>query len=264
MIDQWTHFETSILSTRSALKQKILLGFQKGPLEKAMEEGSWLLLDEINLASSDLLELITPVLLSHSSNCHPDFRLFAAMNPAGDAGKTDLPKSIRARFSEIWVDQPDGGEALLHIVQSYLPPVSALETAVIAEICTVYTNLKSAKDLFDGAGRRPLYSLRTLIRCLRFVCETKSILGIRNAVREGFEMAFTTMLEISSKNTVFELLSRHFGKRQKMKVIGGVKVSDFWLSRCVSYYLLVCTVLTFSVDSHPKQWQTQSISLLRR
>lgn len=36
---------------------------------------------------------------------HPDFRLFAAMNPATDAGKKDLPPALRARFTEVggWV-----------------------------------------------------------------------------------------------------------------------------------------------------------------
>lgn len=32
---------------------------------------------------------------------HPDFRLFAAMNPANDAGKKDLPPALRARFTEV-------------------------------------------------------------------------------------------------------------------------------------------------------------------
>jgi midasin len=28
---------------------------------------------------------------------HPDFRIFAAMNPATDAGKKDLPSTLRSR-----------------------------------------------------------------------------------------------------------------------------------------------------------------------
>ena len=32
---------------------------------------------------------------------HPEFRLFAAMNPATDAGKKDLPPALRARFTEV-------------------------------------------------------------------------------------------------------------------------------------------------------------------
>ena len=32
---------------------------------------------------------------------HPNFRLFAAMNPATDVGKKDLPPAVRTRFTEV-------------------------------------------------------------------------------------------------------------------------------------------------------------------
>ncbi len=34
---------------------------------------------------------------------HPNFRLLAAMNPATDAGKRDLPAPLRNRFTEVSV-----------------------------------------------------------------------------------------------------------------------------------------------------------------
>jgi len=37
---------------------------------------------------------------------HPNFRLIAAMNPATDAGKRELPAPLRNRFTEIWVPEP--------------------------------------------------------------------------------------------------------------------------------------------------------------
>jgi len=33
--------------------------------------------------------------------CHPNFRLLAAMNPATDAGKRDLPAPLRNHFTEV-------------------------------------------------------------------------------------------------------------------------------------------------------------------
>ena len=76
------------------------------------------LLDEINLASSDTLQRLCGLLDEPTGSLtltergdataikrHPNFRLFAAMNPATDAGKKDLPASIRCRFSEIYVDE---------------------------------------------------------------------------------------------------------------------------------------------------------------
>jgi midasin len=37
---------------------------------------------------------------------HPDFRLFAAMNPPTDFGKKELPPGIRTRFTEVYVEAP--------------------------------------------------------------------------------------------------------------------------------------------------------------
>ena len=60
---------------------------------------------------------------------HPSFRLLAAMNPATDAGKHELPASLRNRFTEIWVPEPSQREELASLVHGFLqdcgpaPPV---------------------------------------------------------------------------------------------------------------------------------------------
>ena len=64
---------------------------------QAMREGCWLLLDELNLASSETLERLSGVLESATGSIillergdslaierHPDFRIFASMNPPTD------------------------------------------------------------------------------------------------------------------------------------------------------------------------------------
>jgi midasin len=63
---------------------------------------------------------------------HPGFRLVAAMNPATDAGKRDLPPQLRSRFTEFWVGEPRSREDLGQLVGGYLagaapaPPVDAV------------------------------------------------------------------------------------------------------------------------------------------
>jgi hypothetical protein len=37
---------------------------------------------------------------------HPNFRLFAAMNPPTDVGKKELPTALRNRFTEVLVLPP--------------------------------------------------------------------------------------------------------------------------------------------------------------
>ena len=77
--------------------------------------GNWILLDEVNLAPSNVLQRLVGLLEADGSiiltergdtvalKRHPNFRIFCAMNPAG-VGKKDLPPAIRQRFVEIYVD----------------------------------------------------------------------------------------------------------------------------------------------------------------
>jgi hypothetical protein len=145
--------------------------FVEGALVKALRHGWWLLLDEINLAPPEVLERIAGILESaHPAGSraspaaaaaaaggyddatgdsssglllvergdvsvisrHPGFRLVAAMNPATDAGKRDLPPQLRSRFTEFWVGEPRSREDLCQLVGGYLagagpaPPVDAV------------------------------------------------------------------------------------------------------------------------------------------
>lgn len=77
-----------IVKNKSAFSFK----FQKGGLTQALQQGCWLLLDEINLASNETLERLHSILDSKSITLtekaeineidrHPDFRFFGCMNP---------------------------------------------------------------------------------------------------------------------------------------------------------------------------------------
>lgn len=62
-----------------------------GPLLKAIKEGHWFLIDEMNLASQSILEGLNAVLdhrktvfipeLNKEFICHEDFYVFASQNP---------------------------------------------------------------------------------------------------------------------------------------------------------------------------------------
>eukprot|EP00965_Chrysotila_dentata_P175879 5805829-Pleurochrysis_carterae.AAC.3 len=47
---------------------------------------------------------------------HPEFRLFAAMNPPTDFGKKELPPGIRSRLSEMYVPPISSDEDLALVV----------------------------------------------------------------------------------------------------------------------------------------------------
>lgn len=81
-----------------------------GLLIKAMKEGKWLVLDEINMALPEILSALHSLLDDDRKVVmkefdgstiypHPDFRLFATMNPEDEyAGTKELNKAFLSRF----------------------------------------------------------------------------------------------------------------------------------------------------------------------
>jgi midasin len=147
---------------------------------------------------------------------HPDFRLFAAMNPATDAGKKDLPPSIRSRFSEIYVDELLDPVELRIVASRYLdavlpndgtPPES---TELVVSAVDVYLKCRelAEKVLVDGAGHKPRYTLRTLTRALSAAKQLvlQQRLPRNRAIFEGFQLAFEGNLDAASIKAVRKLL----------------------------------------------------------
>ena len=192
--------------------------FVEGNLIKAVRNGDWILLDEINLASSDTLESIADlltgpaerpsILLSETGEiekivAHPNFRIFGAMNPATDIGKRDLPIGIRSRFTELYVHSPDKDlKDLLTVIKTYLGTSSTKHDQAANNIARLYLTTKrmaEEKRLVDGANEVPHFSLRTLTRVLTYVVMVEPMYGIQRAMFEGFAMGFLTLLDRESE-----------------------------------------------------------------
>ena len=192
---------------------------------RAAELTSRILLDEVNLASQETLEAIATILESPSASLvltergdvepikrHPEFRLFACMNPATDVGKKDLPPSLRTRFTELYVPPPDDDrEALVAIVTGYIGDVAAGDRAAILDVAEMYLSLKKLsadKEIVDGANTAPHFSMRTLARALSFAVETAPLFGLRRGLWEGCLMAFTMSLDAASIERAREVCSK--------------------------------------------------------
>ena len=94
---------------------RALFKWYDGPLVTAMRNGDMLLIDEISLAEDSVVERLNSVLEPGRTitiaekggevvHAHPNFRVFATMNPGGDFGKKELSLALRNRFTEIWVE----------------------------------------------------------------------------------------------------------------------------------------------------------------
>ncbi|KAL7560158.1 hypothetical protein ACA910_013168 [Epithemia clementina (nom. ined.)] len=208
--------------------------FREGILVEAIKTGKWILLDEINLASSETLQRLCGLLDDSTSSLtltergdsvsvkrHAGFRLFAAMNPATDAGKKDLPPSIRSRFTEFHVDEILDPLELRVIAGRYIGSclngsgTAPENTEVVGNVVSVYLKSRSLAEsvLVDGAGHKPRYSLRSFARALtaarNFVEQQK--LSLQRALLEGFELTFQGSLDLSSVGELAHVFEKYLG-----------------------------------------------------
>ncbi|CUM68425.1 uncharacterized protein PRCAT00006148001 [Priceomyces carsonii] len=246
LMQKWAEFEKSADDFElhsSLLDNSFVFNFVEGSLVKAVKNGDWLLLDEINLASSDTLESIADllsdsidersILLSErgdieSIKCHPEFRIFGCMNPSTDIGKRDLPSSIRSRFSEIYVHSPDRDiQDLLAIIDRYIHRFALTDEWVGQDIAELYMEAKelaNSKSIVDGANQTPHFSIRTLTRTLIYVCDIAQVYGIRRALYEGFCMSFLTLLDLKSEQILRPVIVKY--------TIGKLKNSKSVMNQC--------------------------------
>lgn len=110
------------------------LVFREGVLIDAMRKGYWIILDELNLAPTDVLEALNRLLDDNRElfitetqevvKAHPRFMLFATQNPPGlYGGRKVLSRAFRNRFVELHFDELPSGEleSILH-KRCSLPP----------------------------------------------------------------------------------------------------------------------------------------------
>lgn len=96
----------------SKIDSNLVFSFMEGNLIKALRSGDWVLIDEINMATNDVLQKIIPLIEGKSLllyekgdlayiERHPDFKIIACMNPANDSGKKALPPNLMEKFTAI-------------------------------------------------------------------------------------------------------------------------------------------------------------------
>ena len=218
--DQLHSFEMQLSSGKG---KSHAFSFVEGSLIKALKRGDWLLLDEINLAAADTLESISGLIREGGSitlpekgdleaiKPHPDFRIFACMNPATDVGKRDLSPALRGQLTEIYVGSPDESMAdLLLIIKQYIGHLCIGDERAASDVAQLYLKIKAAAeqhDIVDGVGQKPHFSIRTLTRTLTYVADTSGMYGLRRGLYEGFCMSFSTMLERGSREKVVQAIA---------------------------------------------------------
>ncbi|XP_071469317.1 midasin isoform X1 [Marmota flaviventris] len=254
--EKWEAFGLRLNHAQQQMKMAenaLLFAFVEGTLAQAVKKGEWILLDEINLAAPETLECLSGLLEGSSGSLvlldrgdteplvrHPDFRLFACMNPATDVGKRNLPPGIRNRFTELYVEELESKEDLQILIVDYLKGLS-MNKSTVQGIINFYTGLRkeSGTKLVDGTGHRPHYSLRTLCRALRFAASNPCG-NIQRSIYEGFCLGFLTQLDRASHPIVQKLICQHIISGNVKSLLkqpipepkGGrlIQVEGYWIS----------------------------------
>jgi midasin len=232
-LDRWALLLRKMEQVDKAVQtdNRLYFAFIQGVLARAATQGQWILLDEINMAESDVLDCIAEILNpdihevcvqannDQALSKHPNFRVFACMNPSTDVGKKELSGIIRTRFTEYFIEEPYNDQDLLLIVRDYLKPLD-VDAALLNRIVRFYNNVKklAKTTLMDGTGHQPTFSLRTLCRALNVAVSNPCQNSARSIV-EAFVLCFLTELDRPSYNAVFSLIMKQLAKNNK-KVMG--------------------------------------------
>lgn len=229
VVVSWNELTTRIADTLNIITQtnsSMAFFFEEGSLVKAWREGHWILLDELNLATTEVLERVSSVLgdvdrlfltdkgTSEAIPRHKNFHVFANMNPPTDVGKKDLPPSLRSRFTEFFVSEPFNEGDINIIVREYIGFLSP--DSKVGEITDFFLdcvhNAKSKLCTLDGESKPPSFSMRTLTRALSYVRKATPWYGFNVSLLDGLLLGFATPLQRQFHKVVEGLIVKNIFK----------------------------------------------------
>lgn len=146
------------------------LHFQEGLLVEALREGHWIVLDELNLAPTDVLEALNRLLddnrelfipeTQQTIRPHKNFMLFATQNPPGlYGGRKVLSRAFRNRFLELHFDDipEDELETILRERSQIAPSFCSRIVAVYKELSILRQNSRLFEQRNSFATLRDLF-----------------------------------------------------------------------------------------------------------
>lgn len=142
------------------------LQYQDGILVKALRHGHWIVLDELNLAPTDVLEALNRLLddnrelfipeTQQTIRPHENFMLFATQNPPGAyGGRKAFSRAFRNRFLELHFDDIPEAE-----LETILRERSQIAPSFCSKIVDVYKRLSVLRQSARIFEKR--YSFATL------------------------------------------------------------------------------------------------------
>lgn len=188
------------------------LSFQDGILVKALKRGDWVILDELNLAPTEVLEALNRLLddnrelylaeINQTIKPHPNFRLFATQNPSGIyGGRKPLSRAFRNRFVELFIDDIPSKEMTTILEKRCSCPPS--HAKILVDIMTSLRHRRSRSGVF--LGKNGLITPRDLLRW----AERRATSKLEFA-RDGYFLLAERLRFAEEQAIVREEIEKHF------------------------------------------------------
>uniref|UniRef100_A0A452IL40 Midasin n=1 Tax=Gopherus agassizii TaxID=38772 RepID=A0A452IL40_9SAUR len=200
------------------------LMFKEGVLIDAMRKGYWIILDELNLAPTDVLEALNRLLDDNRElfitetqevvRAHPRFMLFATQNPPGlYGGRKVLSRAFRNRFVELHFDELPSAE-----LETILHKRCSLPPSYCSKLIKVMLNLQSyRRGSTVFAGKHGFITLRDLFRWAeryRLAEQTeKDYDWLQHLANDGFMLLAGRVRKQEEVDVIQSVLEKHFKKK---------------------------------------------------
>ncbi|XP_035384712.1 midasin isoform X1 [Electrophorus electricus] len=195
--------------------------FKEGVLIDAMRKGYWIILDELNLAPTDVLEALNRLLDDNRElfiaetqevvKANPRFMLFATQNPPGlYGGRKVLSRAFRNRFVELHFDELPGEE-----LETILYQRCSLPPSYCTKLVKVMQNLQSLRRGSSVlAGKHGFITLRDLFRWAeRYRLEEQTDSSrdwLQHLADDGYMLLAGRVRKPEEALTIQNILEKHF------------------------------------------------------
>ena len=180
---------------------------------KALQEGHWVLLDEMNLAPQAVLEGLNAILdhrgtvyipeLNRSFSCHPSFRLFAAQNPLRQGGgRKGLPKSFVNRFSKVYIEELNPSD-LYTICQHAFPIIEESALRAMISFNLQLNEQVNVRHAFAQEGLPWEFNLRDITRWGALLSCSGILRQPQEYLRSVYLHRFRSQHDRQSANSIF-------------------------------------------------------------
>jgi midasin len=162
--------------------------WRDAPFLQAMQNGDWVLLDEMNLASQSVLEGLNACLdhrgevyiseLDQTFKRHPNFSVFAAQNPHHQGGgRKGLPSSFVNRFTVVYADVFRNDDLTL-ICRHNFPSVDETIMSKLIQFVATLEQEVIYRRRFGAQGGPWEFNLRDTLRWLKLLTSSDPLLGV--------------------------------------------------------------------------------------